>query len=69
MASNAYGAPYAKNAQIRPGGFERFLLVEAPPQAPVNKNLFQVTLPSGHRLRNWELLSLDQTVLCVPEII
>ena len=24
LASNAYGAPYAKNAHFRPGGFERF---------------------------------------------
>ena len=38
VASNAYGAPYAKNAHFRPGGAARFLLVEAPPQTPVNKN-------------------------------
>ena len=69
LASNAYGAPYAKNAHFRPGGAARFLLVEAPPQSPANKNLFQVTLPSGHRLRNWELLSLNQTVICKPGII
>ena len=58
LASNAYGAPYAKNTHFRPGESACFLLVEAPPQTPVNKNLFQVTLPSGQRLRNWKLLSL-----------
>ena len=31
-ASNAYGAPYAKNAHFRPGGFERFLLVGKSPK-------------------------------------
>lgn len=31
-ASNAYGAPYAKNAHFRPGGFERFLLVGKHPK-------------------------------------
>ena len=38
VASNAYGAPYAKNTHFRPGGSACFLLVEAPPQTPVNKN-------------------------------
>ena len=32
VASNAYGAPYAKNAHFRPGGFERFLLVGKHPK-------------------------------------
>ena len=32
LASNAYGAPYAKNAHFRPGGFERFLLVGKHPK-------------------------------------
>ena len=36
---------------------------------PGEQELFWVTLPSGHRLRNWELLSLDQTVICKPGII
>ena len=31
-ASNAYGAPYAKNAHFRHGGFERFLLVGKHPK-------------------------------------
>ena len=39
-ASNAYVAPYAKNAHFRSGGSARFLLVEAPPQSPVSKKLF-----------------------------
>lgn len=69
VASNAYGAPYAKNAHFRFGGSAHFLFVEAPPQSPANKKLFWATLPSGHRLRNWELLSLDQTVICKPGII
>ena len=32
LASNAYGAPYAKNAHFRPGGFEHFLLVGMHPK-------------------------------------
>ena len=32
VASNAYGAPYAKNAHFRHGGFERFLLVGKHPK-------------------------------------
>lgn len=32
IASNAYGAPYAKNAHFRHGGFERFLLVGKAPK-------------------------------------
>ena len=39
VASNAYGAPYAKNAHFRPGGYACFLFVEAPPQTPVNKKV------------------------------
>ena len=31
-ASNAYGAPYAKNAHFRHGGFARFLLVGKHPK-------------------------------------
>ena len=40
VASNAYGAPYAKNAHFRFGGSAHFLFVEAPPQSPANKKLF-----------------------------
>ena len=32
VASNAYGAPYAKNAHFRHGGFKRFLLVGKSPK-------------------------------------
>ena len=32
LASNAYGAPYAKNAHFRHGGFARFLLVGKSPK-------------------------------------
>ena len=32
LASNAYGAPYAKNAPFRHGGFARFLLVGKSPK-------------------------------------
>ena len=36
IASNAYGAPYGKNARLLFGRDERFLLVEVQPQSPQN---------------------------------
>ena len=52
LASNAYGAPYAKNAHLRPGGFERFLLVGKSPKP------FESQVPCElHTLRALEFCS------------
>ena len=46
LASNAYGAPYAKNAHFRPGGFERFCLLGDLP-SPSNHKFLVSCAPCG----------------------
>ena len=55
VASNAYGAPYGKNAHLRFGRDERFLLVEALPQSPQNTILCSENAGKFQRLRDFQI--------------
>ena len=52
VASNAYGAPYGKNAHLRFGRDERFLLVKALPQSPQNTGSCSGNAGNFQRLRD-----------------
>ena len=53
IASNAYGAPYGKNAHLLFGRDERFLLVEVLPQSPQNTKLCSGNAGRIQRLRDF----------------
>lgn len=53
IASNAYGAPYGKNAHLLFGRDERFLLVEVLPQSPQNTKLCSGNDGRIQRLRDF----------------
>ena len=53
IASNAYGAPYGKNANLLFGRDERFLLVEVLPQSPQNTKLCSGNAGRIQRLRDF----------------
>ena len=53
IASNAYGAPYGKNAHLLFGRDERFLLIGVLPQSPQNTKLCSGNAGRIQRLRDF----------------
>ena len=62
IASNAYGAPYGKNAHLLFGRDERFLLVEVLPQSPQNTE--SVFWKRWNNSNGYAILQIALKVVC-----